>query len=43
VREVGIETRRIVLAAGESTASIVERVRQLGADPDVHGILVQLR
>lgn len=40
--EVGIETRRVALPAGESTASIVERVRQLGADADVHGILVQL-
>jgi methylenetetrahydrofolate dehydrogenase (NADP+)/methenyltetrahydrofolate cyclohydrolase len=40
--EVGIEVRRISLAAGTDTAAIVERVRALGADPDVHGILVQL-
>jgi metallophosphoesterase (TIGR00282 family) len=40
--EVGIEVRRVGLAAGTDTRAVVERVRQLGADPDIHGILVQL-
>jgi len=40
--EVGIATRRVALAAGESTGTIVAKVRALGADADVHGILVQL-
>ncbi len=40
--EAGIETRRVTLAAGVPTEAVVERVRALGADPSVHGILVQL-
>jgi metallophosphoesterase (TIGR00282 family) len=40
--EVGIEVRRVELAAGSPTAAVVERVRGLGADPAVHGVLVQL-
>jgi metallophosphoesterase (TIGR00282 family) len=40
--EVGIAVRRVTLAAGTETAAVIERVRALGADPDVHGILVQL-
>jgi metallophosphoesterase (TIGR00282 family) len=39
---VGIESRRVALAAGTDTRAAIERVRALGADPDVHGILVQL-
>jgi len=40
--EVGIEVRRVTLAAGTETGAVIERVLALGADPDVHGILVQL-
>jgi methylenetetrahydrofolate dehydrogenase (NADP+)/methenyltetrahydrofolate cyclohydrolase len=40
--EVGIEVRRESLPAGTGTAAVIERVRALGADPDVHGLLVQL-
>ena len=40
--EVGIEVRRATLAGGTDVRSVVERVRSLGADPEVHGILVQL-
>jgi hypothetical protein len=40
--EAGIETRHVALAAGSSTAAVVERVRRLAEDPAVHGILVQL-
>jgi metallophosphoesterase (TIGR00282 family) len=40
--EVGIEVRRIALAGGSELRAVVDRVRQLGADPEVHGILVQL-
>jgi 2',3'-cyclic-nucleotide 2'-phosphodiesterase len=40
--EVGIEARRVALPAGSETSAVVERVRMLGDDPDVHGILVQL-
>jgi len=40
--QVGVEVRRVTLAAGTDTASVVERVRALGADRDVHGLLVQL-
>jgi metallophosphoesterase (TIGR00282 family) len=40
--EVGIEVRRVTLAAGTDTGAVIERVRALGVDPDVHGILVQL-
>jgi metallophosphoesterase (TIGR00282 family) len=40
--EVGIEVRRATLSGGTDVRSVVERVRQLGADPEVHGMLVQL-
>lgn len=40
--EAGIETRRVALPAGADTATVIARVRALGADPAVHGILVQL-
>lgn len=40
--EAGIEVLRVGLPAGTSTADVVARVRALGADPGVHGILVQL-
>lgn len=40
--EAGIEARRVALPAGTSTAEIVKRVRALGEDSGVHGILVQL-
>ncbi len=40
--EVGIEVRRLAIPAGTETRAVVEKVRALGADPDVHGMLVQL-
>jgi 2',3'-cyclic-nucleotide 2'-phosphodiesterase len=40
--EAGIAVRRVSLAAGTDTRTVIERVRALGADPEVHGILVQL-
>jgi hypothetical protein len=40
--EVGIEVRRVQLPAGTDTATVVARIRALGEDRDVHGILVQL-
>ncbi len=40
--EAGIQTRRIALPAGTDTRTVVEQVRALGEDADVHGILVQL-
>jgi metallophosphoesterase (TIGR00282 family) len=40
--EVGIAARRVTLPAGTDTAAVVRRVQALGADPDVHGIIVQL-
>jgi len=40
--EVGIEVRRAPLPGGGDVRAVVERVRGLGADPEVHGILVQL-
>ena len=40
--EVGIAVRRFTLAAGTETSGVIERVRALGEDADVHGILVQL-
>jgi methylenetetrahydrofolate dehydrogenase (NADP+)/methenyltetrahydrofolate cyclohydrolase len=39
---VGIEPRRVTLPPGTDTRTVVERVRALGADRKVHGILVQL-
>jgi 2',3'-cyclic-nucleotide 2'-phosphodiesterase len=40
--EVGIEARHVTIAAGADTRTVVERVRALGADSKIHGILVQL-
>jgi metallophosphoesterase (TIGR00282 family) len=40
--EVGIAVSAVAIPAGTGTAAVVERVRALGADPGVHGILVQL-
>jgi len=40
--EAGIEVRRVGLPAGIDTAAVIERVRTLGGDTTVHGILVQL-
>jgi len=40
--QVGIAVERVRFEAGTTTAAVIERVRALGADPDVHGILVQL-
>jgi len=40
--QIGIAVERIRFEAGTATAAVVERVRALGANPDVHGILVQL-
>jgi 2',3'-cyclic-nucleotide 2'-phosphodiesterase len=40
--EVGIDVRRVAIPAGTDTGAVIEKVRALGADPDVHGILVQL-
>jgi hypothetical protein len=40
--EAGIETLDVALPAGTGTAAVVERLRRLGEDPAVHGILVQL-
>jgi metallophosphoesterase (TIGR00282 family) len=39
--EVGIETLDVALPAGTTPAAVVERLRLLGEDPAVHGILVQ--
>ena len=40
--EAGIAVDRVKLAPGTTTAEVVARVRALGEDPEVHGILVQL-
>lgn len=40
--EAGITVERVQFPAGTSTDDVVKRVRQLGADASVHGILVQL-
>ncbi len=40
--EAGIAVRRVALAAGSDTRTVVDRVRALGDDAAVHGILVQL-
>ncbi|MBI3539662.1 MAG: bifunctional 5,10-methylenetetrahydrofolate dehydrogenase/5,10-methenyltetrahydrofolate cyclohydrolase [Candidatus Eisenbacteria bacterium] len=40
--EVGIEVKRVTLAAGADTATVIEKIRILGASRDVHGILLQL-
>jgi metallophosphoesterase (TIGR00282 family) len=38
----GIEVERVTLPAGTTSEQVIARVKALGADPDVHGILVQL-
>jgi methylenetetrahydrofolate dehydrogenase (NADP+)/methenyltetrahydrofolate cyclohydrolase len=38
----GIEVDRVTFPAGSTTEQVIAKVRALGADPDVHGILVQL-
>jgi 2',3'-cyclic-nucleotide 2'-phosphodiesterase len=40
--EVGIRVVDALLPEGADTATVVARVRELGADPGVHGVLVQL-
>ncbi len=40
--DAGIAVDRVQFPAGSTTAEVVRRVRELGADPSVHGILVQL-
>ena len=40
--EAGIVVERVQFPAGSTTEEVVKRVRALGADPSVHGILVQL-
>ena len=40
--KVGAQVRRVQIAAGTDTAAVVERVRALGNDREVHGLLVQL-
>ena len=40
--EVGLEVRRVAIPGGADTRAVVDQVRALGEDPDVHGILVQL-
>ena len=40
--EAGIAVERVKFPAGTSTEDVVRRVQQLGEDPSVHGILVQL-
>lgn len=38
----GIVAQRVTLPAGSETRAVIDRVRALGDDPEVHGILVQL-
>lgn len=40
--EVGIEVRAVSLPAGTDTDAVVARIRALGGNRDVHGILLQL-
>lgn len=40
--EVGIDSRIIRLPAGESEEALIGHIRRLNADPQIHGILVQL-
>jgi metallophosphoesterase (TIGR00282 family) len=40
--QIGIAVERVRFEAGATTGAVIERVRELGADPGVHGILVQL-
>ena len=41
-RELGLHSRQITLAADTAEAELLALVGQLNADPDIHGILVQL-
>ena len=38
----GIAVERVTFPAGSTTEQVIARVRELGADPTIHGILVQL-
>ena len=40
--EAGIAVEKVTMPAGTTTDEVVRRVQQLGADPSIHGILVQL-
>lgn len=40
-RKAGIESRHVALPAGTTTAELVGTLRELSADPGVHGILLQ--
>ncbi|MFI9802784.1 bifunctional 5,10-methylenetetrahydrofolate dehydrogenase/5,10-methenyltetrahydrofolate cyclohydrolase [Streptomyces sp. NPDC052301] len=40
-RKAGIESRRVALPAATTTAELVGTLRELSADPGVHGILLQ--
>ena len=40
--EAGIAVEKVTMPAGTTTEEVVRRVQQLGADPAIHGILVQL-
>jgi methylenetetrahydrofolate dehydrogenase (NADP+)/methenyltetrahydrofolate cyclohydrolase len=40
--EAGISVEKVTLPAGTTTDEVVRKVKQLGADPEIHGILVQL-
>jgi metallophosphoesterase (TIGR00282 family) len=37
-----VEVERVAFPTGSTTAQVIARVRALGADPGIHGILVQL-
>ena len=40
--EIGIRSQRYLFAATATQAEVLDRIARLNADPDVHGILVQL-
>ncbi|MFF1401833.1 bifunctional 5,10-methylenetetrahydrofolate dehydrogenase/5,10-methenyltetrahydrofolate cyclohydrolase [Streptomyces sp. NPDC058294] len=40
-REAGVESRHVALPAATTTAELVAKLRELSADPGVHGILLQ--
>ncbi|MFJ7147365.1 bifunctional 5,10-methylenetetrahydrofolate dehydrogenase/5,10-methenyltetrahydrofolate cyclohydrolase [Streptomyces sp. NPDC100445] len=40
-REAGVESRHVALPADTTTAELVAKLRELSADPEVHGILLQ--
>ncbi|MEU0256498.1 bifunctional 5,10-methylenetetrahydrofolate dehydrogenase/5,10-methenyltetrahydrofolate cyclohydrolase [Streptomyces sp. NPDC006184] len=40
-REAGVESRHVALPAATTTAGLVAKLRELSADPGVHGILLQ--